>query len=158
MKARKAWAEKLADDKGLPKVIPITGRMSRRWGEGTVVVPAPREVDTLMKRVPQGRVTTINEIRAALARRHGATLGCPLTTGIFAWIAAHTAAEAKAAGRKRVTPYWRTLKAEGELNPKFPGGIPEVRHRLEAEGHRVEPRGRRWFVVDYARRLVTDFA
>jgi alkylated DNA nucleotide flippase Atl1 len=158
MKARKTWAEKLADDKGLPKVVPITGQMSRRWGEGTVVVPGPREVDALMKRVPQGRVTTINEIRAALARQHGATIGCPLTTGIFAWIAAHAAAEAEAVGRKRITPSWRTLKAEGELNPKSPGGVAEVRHRLEAEGHRIEPRGQRWFVVDDARRLVTDFA
>ena len=55
--------------------------------------PAPREVDAIMKAVPEGKLITIHEIRAILAKRHGATIGCPLTTGIFAWIAAHAAEE-----------------------------------------------------------------
>ena len=97
--------------------------MSARWGRGTVVIPAPFEVDALMKRVPRGKLTTINEIRAALARKHRATIGCPITTGIFAWIAANAAAEAAAAGQKAITPYWRTLKAGGQLNEKYPGGL-----------------------------------
>ena len=46
---RKSWTEKLADDKGLPIVSRIDGKMSKRWGEGTVVIPAPREVDALMR-------------------------------------------------------------------------------------------------------------
>jgi len=53
----------------------------------------------------------------------------------------------------RVTPYWRTLKAGGELNPKFPGGVAVLRARLEAEGHVVEARGKRLFVVDHERAL-----
>jgi len=157
MKPRKTWAEKLAHAPGLPKVKPIEGRMSRRWGEGSVVIPAPLEVDALMRQVPKGRVTTVNELRAVLAVRHHATIGCPLTTGIFAWIAAHAAAEAEAAGRKRVTPWWRTLKAGGELNPKYPGGLDDVRRRLAAEGHQVEVRGKRWFVVGHADRLFDQF-
>jgi hypothetical protein len=72
---KKSWREKLADDKGLPKVIEIDERMSKRWGTGTCVIPAPREVDELMKKVPQGKLTTINDLRAALARRAGATIG-----------------------------------------------------------------------------------
>ena len=68
MRTKKSWREKLADDKGLPKVCKVTGRMTKRWGTGTFVIPAPREVDALMKQVPKGRVTTINELRAALAR------------------------------------------------------------------------------------------
>jgi alkylated DNA nucleotide flippase Atl1 len=149
MAMRRTWREKLADDKNLPKVALIEGAMSRRWGTGTVVVPAPREVDAAMRKVPKGRVTTINEIREHLARKHKATIGCPLTTGIFAWIAAHAAEEAAAEGVKRVTPYWRTLKAGGELNPKFPGGVAALKARLEAEGHRVVKRGRRSVVADF---------
>src|SRR3974390_2194577 len=110
MRTRKSWREKMADSKGLPRVERITVRMSARWGAGTVVIPAPREVDALMRRVPSGKLTTINEIRTALAKKHKATIGCPITSGIFAWIAAHAAAEAAAEGRKRITPYWRTLK------------------------------------------------
>jgi alkylated DNA nucleotide flippase Atl1 len=148
MAPRKSWREKLADDKNLPKVARIEGALSRRWGSGTVVVPAPREVDAAMRKVPKGRVVTINEIRAHLARKHRATIGCPLTTGIFAWIAAHAAEESAAEGAKRFTPYWRTLKTGGELNPKFPGGIAALKARLEAEGHRIVQKGRRYVVVD----------
>ncbi|MBM4041603.1 MAG: hypothetical protein FJ290_24150 [Planctomycetes bacterium] len=154
MSRRKTCREKLADDKGLPKVVPITGKMSKRWGTGTVVVPAPREVDAVMRRVPKGKVITINEIRAILARTHGATIGCPITTGIFAWLAAGAAAEDEAEGKTRITPYWRTLKAGGELNPKYPGGVAGQRARLEAEGHTIVARGTRLFVAEHERPLV----
>jgi hypothetical protein len=150
MRTRKSWQEKLADSKGLPRVERITPRMSARWGTGTVVIPAPLEVDALMRRVPAGKLTTINEIRAALAKKHHATIGCPITSGIFAWIAAHAAAEAEAAGRKRNTPYWRTLKSGGELNAKYPGGIPALRKLLGAEGHKIVKRGQKYFIPDLA--------
>jgi hypothetical protein len=153
MAPRKSWREKLADDKDLPKVARIEGAMSRRWGTGTVVVPAPREVDAAMRKVPKGKVVTINDIRDHLARTHRATIGCPLTTGIFAWIAAHAAEEAAAEGIKRITPYWRTLKAGGELNPKFPGGVAKLKARLEAEGHRIVQKGRKYVVLDFEKAL-----
>ncbi len=149
----KSWAEKLDDDKGNPRVIPISDKMSSRWGSGTCVIPAPREVDALMRQVPRGKLITINELRECLARRHGATIGCPITTGIFAWIAAHAADEAEMQGKRRITPYWRTLKTGGELNGRYPGGAEAVRVRLEAEGHCVVVRGKRLFVAEYTRRL-----
>src|SRR5438093_5589954 len=149
MAKRKTWREKLHDSKGLPKVERITGKMSKRWGRGTVAIPAPREVNVIMKRVPRGKLITINEIRARIAKKHAATIGCPITTGIFAWIAAHAAAEAAADGAENITPYWRTLKSGGELNPKYPGGVKRLKERLQAEGHRVVAKGKRFVVVDY---------
>jgi hypothetical protein len=137
-KSRKSWLEKLHDDKGCPKVEPITERMSQRWGTGTVVIPAPLEVDAFMRSVPRGKLTTVNQIREALARKHGATIGCPITTGIFVWIAAHAADEMAFGGEKNVTPYWRTLRSDGALNPKYPGGVQEQAARLEQEGHTIE--------------------
>src|SRR5262245_32450407 len=134
---RKSWQEKLTDSKGLPKVSTIEPGMSQRWGTGTFVIPAPLEVDALMRRVPKGKLTTIDELRKTLARRHGATIACPITTGIFAWVAAHAAIEAQAEGSKKTTPYWRTLKSKGELNPKYPGNIDGLRKKLTAEGHKV---------------------
>ena len=133
----------------MPRVAKITPQMSARWGKGTVIIPAPIEVDARMKRVPRGKLVTINEIRAALARKHRATIGCPITTGIFAWIAAHAAGEAVAAGQKAVTPYGRTLKAGGQLNEKYPGGARDLSKRLRAEGHRILKRGKRHFVADF---------
>jgi hypothetical protein len=155
MKTKKSWREKLADSKGLPKVSAVSGKMTKRWGTGRMVIPAPIEVDALMKQVPKGRVVTINELRAVLAARHRANFACPITTGIFSWIAAHAAAEAEAEGKKRVTPYWRTLKTGGGINPKYPGGVEEIARRLRAEGHTVIQKGKRFLVPDYQRALVT---
>jgi alkylated DNA nucleotide flippase Atl1 len=138
-RTRKSWQEKLANDKGLPKVVKIEGRMSTRWGTGTVAIPAPREVDALMRQVPKGKVTTINHLREAVARKHHATIGCPITTGIFAWVAAHAAEEAASEGKKDVTPWWRTLKSNGELNEKYPGGAANQARLLKAEGHALLP-------------------
>ena len=111
-----------------------------------------------MQRVPEGKLTTINEIRAALAAKHHATIGCPITTGIFAWIASHAAEEAAAAGESGTTPYWRTLKTGGELNPKYPGGIPALRRRLAAEGHKITKRGQRYFIANYEQVLISTFS
>src|SRR5213593_84092 len=113
MRARKSWREKLADSKGLPKIGEVMGNMSKRWGTGTMVIPAPIEVDEIMRQVPKGKLITINEIRATLARKHHVSIGCPITTGIFAWIAAHASEEAATAGEKKISPYWRTLKTGG---------------------------------------------
>jgi len=115
-KTRKTWREKLTDSKGLPKVVEITDKMSKRWGTGTVVIPAPKEVDEIMKKVPRGKLITINQIRTTLAQKHGATIGCPLTTGIFIRIAAEAAVEDLTRGETEITPYWRVLRADGSLN------------------------------------------
>jgi hypothetical protein len=137
VKKRKSWQEKLHADNGCPRVTEITENMSQRWGTGTVVIPAPLEVDGYMRSVPSGKLTTINHIREALARKHGATIGCPITTGIFAWVAANAADELAFGGEKDITPYWRTLKAGGELNAKYPGGLEGLAARLQEEGHSV---------------------
>lgn len=151
---RKTWREKLADDKGLPRVFAIDTTKTKRWGEGTCVIPAPSEVDALMRRVPKGKLTTIDGLRKTLAARHDATIGCPITTGIFAWIAAHAAAEAEAEGVKKTNLYWRTLKTKGELNPKYPGGVAALERKLSGEGHKVIQKGKRFFVENFERRLV----
>jgi hypothetical protein len=135
---RKSWREKLHDSRDLPRVVEINEKMSKRWGTGTCVIPAPIEVDQMMRSVPEGRLITINQIRETLARKHGATIGCPITTGIFCNIAARAAEEDAGADRKEVTPYWRTLKSKGELNEKYPGGTEAQADRLRAEGHIIE--------------------
>jgi alkylated DNA nucleotide flippase Atl1 len=155
-KLKKSWREKLADDKGGPRVVKIEGKMSTRWGTGTVVIPAPREVDELMRSVPKGKVTTINQMREKLAKKHSANIGCPITTGIFATIAARAAEEDAAEGKKDITPYWRTLKVGGTLSDKFPGGREAQAAKLKAEGHTILPdrKGQPKKVKDYEGSLV----
>jgi len=107
------------------------------------------EVNEMMRRVPGGKLVTINEIRAALAKKYGATICCPMTTGIFAWIAANAAEEQREKGEKGITPYWRTLKTGGVINPKYPGGVEAQKNLLESEGHEVVQKGKRYVVVDF---------
>jgi alkylated DNA nucleotide flippase Atl1 len=153
MKTRKSWREKLADGKDLPRIEKIPEGKEKIWGTGTIVIPAPREVDELMRKVSKGKVTTVNKIREALARKHKVTIGCPITTGLFARIAAGAAAEEEEEGKKPITPYWRVLKSDGEVNVKYPGGIENQKRRLEAEGHKVVTRGKRILVQDFERYL-----
>ena len=72
---KKTFTEKLNEDKDLPRVIEINDKMSKRWGTGTCVIPAPREVNEIMRLIPKGRLITINQIREVLAKRHKASIG-----------------------------------------------------------------------------------
>jgi len=78
-KLKISWRKKLENDKGLPKVIKIDEKMSKKWGTGTCVIPAPREANEIMSKVPRGKLLTINEIRKILAKKHNASIGCPIT-------------------------------------------------------------------------------
>lgn len=153
MSTRKSWHDKLTKFKDLPQVKPIPAAMQKRLGAGTIAIPSPLEIDALIRKIPKRRVATIAQLSAAVAKQHRATVGCTVTTGIFAWIAAHAADEAEHTGHKKITPYWRVLKADGELNPKYPGGIANLKQRLEAEGHVVMARRARWFVQDLNHKL-----
>jgi len=151
---KRSWTEKLHDSKDFPRIEDITEKMSKRWNAtGTVVIPAPIEVDELMHKVPKGKVTTINHIRENLAKKHGAAICCPLTSGIFSRIAAEAAEEQKQQGKKDTTPYWRTLKKGGIINPKYPGGTERQKQLLEQEGHTVIQKGKNYVVADYQRNL-----
>ena len=77
-KQKPSWREKLvttAERNGLPKVVEVNEKMSKKWGEGTCIIPSPVEVDVIMKSVPAGKLITINIIREKLARKYNATFG-----------------------------------------------------------------------------------
>lgn len=135
---KKSWSEKLNDSKDLPKVVKLNDEGRQHWHGETMVVPAPIEVDEIMRKVPKGKLTTIDGIRKKLAEKHKCDIGCPLTTGIFSWIAAGAAGEKMAEGQKNITPYWRTLKSNGELNPKYPGGVEFQTDQLKKEGFEID--------------------
>jgi hypothetical protein len=138
MNTRTSWQEKM-DNPDLPKVVPIPPRMQKRFGNGTMLIPSPREVDALIRTVSKGRIVTVSKMREFLAGKYAASVTCPLTTGIFVRIAAEAAEEEARAGKVRITPYWRVVKDDGSLNPKFPGGTKRQAERLRAEGHRILP-------------------
>ena len=115
-----------------------------------MLIAPPLSYDAIMKKIPEGKLITSDRIRSFLAKQYEAEYTCQLTTGIFINIAA------KASEERDVdeTPYWRTLKKDGELNEKYPGGIDGQKSRLEMEGHTVIQKGTRYFVKDYEDKLV----
>jgi hypothetical protein len=151
---KKTAKEKLLDSKGLPKIEKISPKQEKVWGKGTIVIPAPVEVDEIMRNVPKGRIITINKIRERLARKHKATIGCPICTGIFASISARAAEEDRESGATTITPWWRTLKEGGVLNPKYPGGEQNQKKLLENEGFEIIKKGKRYVVNNFERYLM----
>ena len=124
-------------------VFSIPKEMRRMLGPdaATMVVPRPLDVDAAMRSVRRGTLLTMTRLRAKLAAAAGADVACPLTTGIFARLAAEAAEEDRAAGKSRITPWWRTVKDGGTLNDRFPGGVKGQAAKLRAEAFRIE-RGR----------------
>jgi hypothetical protein len=68
--------------------------------------------------------------------------------------AANAVEEASKEDKSLDIPYWRTLKTDGFLNEKYPGGQEAHRRLLEGENFRVIARGKRYQVVDYEKHLV----
>ncbi len=151
---KKTWIEKLNDSKNLPKVVKLNSKGAQHWHGETMVVPSPLEVDEIMRSVPEGKLITINEVRQKLAQKHHTDIGCPLTSGIFAWISANAAEEMRGEGKTDITPWWRTLKSGGFLNEKFPGAPDMQKKILEAEGHKIIKKGKKQQVEDYQKSLI----
>lgn len=150
---KKDFNAMLKNPKDMPKIQIITDQKSiEKYGGDRMYFAPPMDYDRVMRMVPHGKVITVGRIRDYFARSNGADFTEPITAGIFVSIAAwasHQREEDK-------TPYWRTLRAGGELNPKYPGGIEAQKERLEAEGHTVIRRGRknfRYYVKDYEKVL-----
>jgi len=154
---KKTWQQKLADKKGLPKVLKLQKNfpcynavhlMGVEEGEDVVLVN-PSEIVEIMKQVPKGKVITIVEICKMIAQKHHVQGCCSLTTGIFIMTAANAAQEAQQLGKLLEIPYWRTLKADGYLNEKYPGGALSQKKLLGAEGFTIIQKGKKYKVHDY---------
>jgi hypothetical protein len=152
--SRTPWREKLEKPpKDLPKIVEVPPKLEKRFGGRRVLVPTPLLVDRLIRKVPKRNLITIKQIRERLAKDFKADSTCPLTTGIFLRIVAEAAEEDKKFGKKRITPYWRVIKADGSLNEKFPGGVKAQAARLMDEGHTIE-KGKKLQVKSFEKRLV----
>lgn len=146
---KKNFNAMLHDNKDMPKVQIVTDEKTiAKYGGNRMYFAPPLAYDALMRRVPEGKLLTVGAMRAYLAKQNHADFTEPITAGIFTSIAAW-ASEQRG---EDCTPYWRTLKANGELNAKYPGGVEAQRQKLEAEGHCIIRRGRKnfkYYVMDY---------
>jgi alkylated DNA nucleotide flippase Atl1 len=157
---RKTWEEKLKDSKDFPKTLKLATnfpcyraleKMGAKPGDSVVLAP-PLEVDAVIRQVPEGKLITLRGICEQLAEQHQTQYCCTLTTGIFINIVANASEE-----MKRDVPYWRTIKNDGQLNDKFPGGSERHKQLLENEGHKAITRGRKhikYFLKDFEQSLL----
>lgn len=161
----KTWEEKLQDSDKYPKIIKLEERSPCYNGAAAqgaevgddVVITKKAEVLEEMRNVPEGKLMTMRELCKILAQKHNVKACCTLTTGIFTVTVANAEDELQKDFRGYGIPYWRTLKAEGELNPKYPGGIEGHKKLLEEDGFEVIPKGRskkRFVVKDYENYLI----
>lgn len=146
---KKDFNAMLVKDNGMPKIEIITDEASiKKYGGTRMFFAPPKQYDTIMKSIPNGKVITVGEIRNYLAKNNYADFTDPITAGIFVSIVAWASHQRS----NKKTPYWRTLKANGQLNEKYPGGIEAQKEKLELEGHVVIQRGRtniRYYIKDY---------
>lgn len=119
-----------------------------------VVLVNPSEIVAVMQQIPKGKLITLVEICNALAKKHRVKGCCSLTTGIFIMTAANAAEETKQQRTSLKIQYWRTLKADGYLNDKYPGGAGAQKKLLEAEGFTIVKKGKKYLVKDYDKYLV----
>jgi hypothetical protein len=158
---KKSWQEKLTDKKNLPKIVKLQKSFPcynavHKMGAGAgddVVLVNPSEVISLMRLVPPGKLITLVEICKAIAKKHHVKGCCSLTTGIFIMTAANAAEEAANQGKSLDIPYWRTLKADGFLNEKYPGGALAQKKLLEQEGFIILKKGKKFVVKDFEKNL-----
>ena len=150
---KKDFNAMLHDNKDMPKFQTITDQKSiEKYGGNRMYFAPPIYYDKAMKRIPYGKVITVGKIREYFAKLNGADFTEPITAGIFVSIAAWASYQRT----DDETPYWRILKANGELNEKYPNGIEAQKEKLEAEGHTIVQKGRkniRYYVKDYEKVL-----
>jgi len=137
---KKSWSEKLQEAKAkedLPKSFYCDKAKQQ------LLVPSPAQIEHEIRGIRKGRVKTIKQVTDKLAVEHKVDLCCPMTAGIFAWIIAHAHHEMAEQGKKRVAPWWRLIKTDGQLNLKYPGNGLLQKQKLEAEGHSVVKKGKK---------------
>ena len=149
---KKDFNKKMNNNKDMPKIIELNDEAAKKWGGKTMIIAPPLFYNEIMNKVPKGKVITIPEIRKYIAKSNNVEVTCPLTAGIFINICAWASHQRE----KNTTPYWRTLKTDGELNQKYPGGVELQKQKLEEEGHEIIIKGKtniKYFVKDYENKI-----
>lgn len=150
---KKDFNAMLHNSKDMPKIVEIKDEAGiKKWGGKSLVIAPPIDYDRYMKMIPKGKLITTNTLRKKVASDYKAEVCCPLTCGIFVNIAAWASHQRS----EDITPYWRTLKSDGQLNPKYPEGCEAQKQKLISEGHTIIEKGKtnkKYYVANYEKNL-----
>ena len=150
---KKDFNARMNDSKDMPKIVNLDEEASKKWGGKTMVIAPPIDYDTFIKCVPSGKLITTDTLRKAMAKKYNVDITCPLTCGIFVNIVAWASFQRN----DNITPYWRVLKSDGELNIKYPEAIGLQKRLLEEEGHTIITKGTKnikYYVKDFKDKII----
>lgn len=151
---KKDFNAMLNDCKDMPKILIVKDEKTiKRYGGTKMFFAPPIFYDEIMKKVPFGKLVTVSQLREYLARKNNADFTDPMTSGIFVNIVAWASYQRK----ENLTPFWRTLKSDGELNQKYPESVELQKKMLEEEGHTVIQKGIKnikYYVKDFEKSLI----
>lgn len=150
---KKDFNVRMNDSKDMPKIVELDNDGTKKWGGKTMVIAPPLDYNELMKKVPKGKLITTDILRKSIAKKYKVDITCPLTCGIFVNICAWASYQRET----DITPYWRTIKSDGELNPKYPKAIELQKRLLEEEGHTIISKGSKnikYYVKDFEKSLI----
>lgn len=152
--SKKDFNAMLNNSKDMPKIQIISDEKTiKKYGGSKMLLVPPIYYDEIMKKVQRGKLLTIGQMRKYFAKRNNADFTDPITAGIFVNIVAWASYQRD----EDITPYWRTLKSDGELNAKYPEAIQLQKQLLEAEGHTIITKGVkniRYYVENFENNLV----
>jgi alkylated DNA nucleotide flippase Atl1 len=121
-------------------IVQIAPQLERFFGtSGRMLKPCAATVAALIAQIPAGQVVTSDVLRRKLADQFGVEVACPYDTKM-ALLAISNDSSLNQSGLN--VPYWRVIKTNGELNPKYPGGLEEQAARLHGEGFTVDVSGK----------------
>ena len=151
---KKDFNAMMNDNRDMPKIqILEDEKMIKKYGGTKMFFAPPVYYNELMKKVPKGKLITVGQMRDCLAKKNNADFTDPMTAGIFVNIVAWASYQRK----EDITPYWRTLKSDGELNGKYPEAMELQKKLLEEEGHTVISKGTKnikYYVKEFEKDLM----
>ena len=151
---KKDFNAMMKNNKDMPKIQIVEDEKNiKKYGGNKMFFAPPIYYDELMKKVPKGKLITVGQMRNYLAKQNNADFTDPMTAGIFVNIVAWASYQRTT----DITPYWRTLKSDGELNIKYPEAIKLQKRLLEEEGHTIISKGTnniKYYVKDYKDSLI----
>lgn len=151
--SKKDFNAMMKNNKDMPKTQIVNDKKTiEKYGGNKMFFAPPLFYDELMKKVPTGKILTVGQMREYLAKKNNADFTDPMTAGIFVNIVAWASYQRT----EDITPFWRTIKSDGELNAKYPEAIELQKTRLEQEGHIIITKGKtnlKYYVKDFENSL-----
>ena len=131
----KSWVEKRDIDKEC-QVKTNPKKFADIPARTKMLIPTPKIVDKLVKRIPDGSFLYLKQIRKKLADDYNAEMTCPVVTGISMRIISEAAYEEYQKNKdiNKITPFWRIVEPDSKLAGKLACGIDFIIERQIQEG------------------------